>query len=201
MLPVKIVTICISLFAFAPSAGATHILVYGDSLSAAYNMPIEAGWVALLARDLKGEHRVSNASITNEGSGGGLARLPQTLAALEPDVVLLELGAVDGLRGQSLAMIRGNLDKMITLIEDSGARVLIGGIRIPANYGPRYTDSFRSMYEDIAEERGLPFIQLYIESIGYNPDLMQRDGVHPREEAQPMVKDHVKKFLLSEGII
>ncbi len=120
---------------------------------------------------------------------------------VEPDVVLLELGAVDGLRGQSLAMIRGNLDKMITLIENSGARVLIGGIRIPANYGPRYTDSFRSMYEDIAEERGLPFIQLYIESIGYNPDLMQRDGVHPREEAQPMVKDHVKKFLLSEGII
>jgi acyl-CoA thioesterase-1 len=127
--------------------------------------------------------------------------LPQTLEALNPDVVLLELGAVDGLRGQSLAMIRKNLEQMITLIEASGARVLIGGIRIPANYGPRYTDSFRNMYKDIAAEHGLPFVQLYIESIGYNPDLMQRDGVHPREEAQPMVKDHIKEFLLGEGII
>ncbi len=197
----KIVTICISLLAFVPAAHATHLLVYGDSLSAAYNMPIDAGWVALLASDLEGEHQVSNASITNESSGRGLARLPQTLEALNPDVVLLELGAVDGLRGQSLAMIRKNLEQMITLIEASGARVLIGGIRIPANYGPRYTDSFRNLYEDIAAERGLPFVQLYIESIGYNPELMQRDGVHPREEAQPMVKEHVKEFLVSEGII
>ena len=197
----KIVTFCICLFAAPPSAHAIHLLVYGDSLSAAYNMPIEAGWVALLATDLDGEHQVSNASITNESSGRGLVRLPQTLEALNPDVVLLELGAVDGLRGQSLALIRKNLNNMIDLIEASGASVIVGGIRIPASYGPRYSQSFRSLYEDIAQERGLPFIQLYIESIGYNPDLMQRDGVHPREEAQPMVKDHVKEFLRSEGII
>ena len=191
----------ICLLLASPAVRATHLLVYGDSLSAAYNMPIEAGWVALLARDLDGKHRVSNASITNESSGRGLVRLPQTLEALNPDVVLLELGAVDGLRGQSLAMIRKNLEQMIALVEESGARVVVGGIRIPANYGPRYADSFRNMYRDIAEQHDLPFIQLYIESIGYNPDLMQRDGVHPREEAQTQVKDYVKEFLLSEGIL
>ena len=107
-------------------------------------------WAKMLfAKDLDGEHRVSNASITNESSGRGLVRLPQTLEALDPDVVLLELGAVDGLRGQSIALIKKNLNQMIDIIEESGARVIIGGIRIPASYGHRYTESFKKLYSEI----------------------------------------------------
>ncbi|MEM7358131.1 MAG: arylesterase [Pseudomonadota bacterium] len=191
--------------AWANDAKAKHLLVFGDSLSAAYGMDWELGWAQLLDQhwqNAEGEvvHRVSNASISGETSVGGLDRLPLTLEELNPDVVLLELGANDGLRGYPISRIRENLLKMVDLVEASGADVIIAGISLPPSYGPRYIDQFRAMFRDVAESRELPFIDFFREDFIGKPGYIQADGLHPTEITQPIIRDALLSFFAEEGL-
>ena len=175
------------------------IVVFGDSLSAAYRIPSEEGWVNLLAQRIaeKGFHyTVVNASVSGETTDGGLSRLPATLATHNPEIVILELGGNDGLRGLPVSNIKKNLEEMVAMSQEAGAVVLLAGIQIPPNYGPRYTDPFTSQFEEIASTMSLPFVPFLIDGIAQNPDLMQDDGIHPIAEAQPMVLDNVWPVLL-----
>jgi acyl-CoA thioesterase I len=170
------------------------LLVFGDSLSAGYRMNEEEGWVALLAVRLVEEganFRVVNASVSGETTDGGLARLPAALATHKPALVILELGGNDGLRGLPVASIKQNLLQMVTLSQAAGARVILAGIQIPPNYGPRYTGPFTSQYQEIAEDLALPLIPFLIDGIAQQPELMQDDGIHPTAEAQGKVLENV----------
>ncbi len=174
------------------------LLVFGDSLSAAYQMQESEGWVSLLATKVSEENhpwRVVNASVSGETTSGGLARLPAVLAAHNPDVVILELGGNDGLRGMPIDSIRGNLLQMIDMIEATGAQIVLAGIQIPPNYGPRYTEPFTRQFEEIAAERELVLIPFLIDGIPQKPELMQDDGIHPTAEAQPLVLQNVWPYL------
>jgi len=174
------------------------ILIFGDSLSAAYRMDENQGWVALLSNRIEHKqlpYEVINASVSGETTTGGLARLPAVLAANAPEIVLLELGGNDGLRGMPVSSIRDNLLQMIELIEASGATAVLAGIQIPPNYGPRYTEPFTRLFEEIAAERELVFIPFLIDGIPQDPELMQDDGIHPRAEAQTLVLNNVWPFL------
>jgi acyl-CoA thioesterase-1 len=168
------------------------ILVLGDSLSAAYGLRPEQGWVALLQKRLQEEgygYEIVNASISGETTSGGLQRLPRALALHQPAILILELGANDGLRGLPLATTRGNLEKMIALAKQSQARVLLVGMRIPPNYGPRYTSDFAQMYQEIASRDGLPLVPFLLQSVALDPDSMQTDGLHPNAHGEPAVLD------------
>ena len=179
---------------------AKHLVVFGDSLSAAYGMELDQGWVHLVAQKLGTEHTVTNASISGETTVGGLARLPQTLTELQPDVVVLELGANDGLRGYPIPGIKTNLGKMIKLIESSGAIPVLAGISVPPSYGFRYMDQFRNAYRQLAQEYTIPFIDLYNESFVTTPGFIQQDGLHPTAIGQPIISESVLLFLNQQGI-
>ncbi len=173
---------------------APVLLVFGDSLSAGYRMDEDEGWVALLATRLAGEGvnvRVVNASVSGETTDGGLARLPAALDTHKPAIVILELGGNDGLRGLPVANIKQNLMQMVALSQAAGARVILAGMQIPPNYGPRYTGPFTSQYQEIAEDMQLPLIPFLIDGIPQHPELMQDDGIHPRAEAQGLVLENV----------
>lgn len=170
------------------------VLVFGDSLSASYGIEEEQGWVNLLSEKLRqaqSPYSVINASVSGETSTGGLSRLPAALAEFQPSVVILELGGNDGLRGLPLATLQSNLEEMVSLSQRAGAKVLLAGIQIPPNYGPRYTEPFYALFGDIAESEQLPFVPFLIDGIPQQPELMQNDGVHPRAEAQHMILDNV----------
>ena len=174
------------------------LLVFGDSLSAGYRMNEEEGWVALLAARLAEDgtnFRVVNASVSGETTDGGLARLPAALDTHKPAIVILELGGNDGLRGLPVASIKQNLMQMVELSEAAGAKVILAGIQIPPNYGPRYTGPFMSQYQEIAEDMELPLIPFLIDGIPQQPELMQDDGIHPRAEAQGLVLENVLPVL------
>jgi acyl-CoA thioesterase-1 len=174
------------------------ILVLGDSLSAAYGIRPEQGWVALLTRRLQAQgygYDVVNASVSGETTSGGLQRLPRALHLHQPGLVILELGANDGLRGLPLATTRDNLTKMVQLAQGAGARVLLLGIRIPPNYGPRYTEEFARMFPDLARQYHLPLVPFLLEGVALDPALMQEDGLHPRAEGEPKVLDTVWRQL------
>ena len=174
------------------------LLVYGDSLSAAYGIEESEGWVALLENRLAEKqypYRVVNASVSGETSTGGLARLPAALENYQPDLVLLELGGNDRLRGLPLESLRQNLIAMIELSREAGAQVLLAGIQIPPNYGPRYTIPFFQLFGEIAQEKTLPLVPFLIDGIPQQPDLMQNDGIHPKAEAQWMIVENVWPFL------
>lgn len=185
-------------YALLTAAKADTVLVYGDSLSAAYGMPEDQGWVALLHKQVQPEHTILNASISGETTGGGLARLPGTLAALKPDVVFIALGGNDALQGQPLDRIKANLKSMISLVRDSGARPILGGIALPPSYGPRYIDQFRQQYVDLASEADVPFFDLYMPDIANDPALMQDDGIHPKPKAQTQIKERIQQFLQTQ---
>ena len=175
-----------------------NLLVWGDSLSAAYGIREEQGWVELLSGRMAREFpawRVINGSVSGETTTGGLERLPAMLAEYQPDLVILELGGNDGLRGLPVESIRDNLAAMIRLIEAGGGRVLLAGIQIPPNYGPRYTGPFQQNYFSLAEEFELTLLPFLIEGIPENPELMQNDGVHPVADAQPIILDNVWAML------
>ncbi|MCH1598858.1 MAG: arylesterase [Pseudomonadales bacterium] len=170
------------------------VLVFGDSLSASYGIEEEQGWVNLLSEKLRqaqSPYSVINASVSGETSTGGLSRLPAALAEFQPSVVILELGGNDGLRGLPLATLQSNLEEMVSLSQRAGAEVLLAGIQIPPNYGPRYTEPFYALFGDIAESEQLPFVPFLIDGIPQQPELMQNDGIHPRAEAQHMILDNV----------
>jgi len=174
------------------------LLVYGDSLSASYGIEEEQGWVNLLQLKLISEGlpvEVVNGSVSGETTTGGLARLPAMLASYQPKLVILELGGNDGLRGLPVNLMRENLVKMIDLAKSSGAEVVLTGIQIPPNYGPRYTAPFFATYAELAEQKSLPLVPFLIEGIPQQPELMQDDGIHPKAEAQMMILDNVWPIL------
>jgi acyl-CoA thioesterase I len=180
---------------FAGQASSPTILIFGDSLSAAYGIPREQGWVALLQKQLGPTHHIINASISGETTSGGITRLSKLLAQHQPNLVIIQLGANDGLRGLPVADMRQNLAKMIKLSLQSGAKVALIGIMLPPNYGPRYTQEFRESYHLLASEYKLPLVPFLLEGVAGNTDLMQEDGLHPKAEAQPAVLDNVWKVL------
>ena len=182
-------------------ASAKHILVYGDSLSAAYGMDEEKGWVNLLATTADRDLKVTNASISGETSSGGLARLKITLEEIAPDLVILELGANDGLRGYSTELLKKNLEKMIVATKTSGAELVLAAISLPPTHGPRYIDSFREVYFELAEEHTIPLLDLYQPSFVETPGFIQEDGLHPTEITQPIIKDLVINFLLDNNFL
>nr|PZN79633.1 MAG: arylesterase [Pseudomonadota bacterium] len=188
-------------FVAGPVAAATServILVLGDSLSAAYGIRPEQGWVALLEKRLQSEgygYRVVNASVSGETSTGGVQRLPRALELHKPEIVILELGANDGLRGLPLATTRANLEKSVELARAAGAKVLLVGLEMPPNYGPKYTAQFREMFRELAKSHSLPLVPFLLENVALDPELMQSDGLHPNAKAQPILLDNVWPLL------
>ena len=186
----------ILLFAgFSANADTPAILVFGDSISAGYGLArVEQGWVGMLRAKLKDEgygYQVVNASVTGETTAGGLARLPRALALHHPGVVILELGGNDGLRALPIDQMRSNLGKMVDLSVDSGAQVLVLGMRIPPNYGPEFTEKFFAVFADVARDKKAPLVPFLLNDIALSPNLMQADGVHPNELGQPKLLDNV----------
>ncbi len=170
------------------AAPAPTILVLGDSLSAAYGIRLEQGWVSLLQDRLKAKgygHRVVNASSSGETTGGALARLPRALEKHRPAIVIVELGGNDGLRGLPITEIRANFESLIRLSRGSGAHVLLIGMRIPPNYGPTYTSAFHALFGELAKRHQLPLVPFFLDGIALDDALMQEDGLHPSAAAQP----------------
>jgi len=169
------------------------VLVFGDSLSAGYGIDVDNSWTALLQdrlEELGYEHRVVNASISGETTEGGAARIETALKNFTPDLVILELGGNDGLRGFPPERMRGNLEKIIKRSKASGASVVLLGIRIPANYGPRYTDAFEAVFRQVADDLGVEWIEFFMEGVAMNDDLLQADRIHPNTEAQPILLEN-----------
>jgi len=174
-----------------PSAAyADTLLIMGDSLSAAYGIDPKAGWVNLLKQRLDDEHDVVNASISGETTSGGSARLPNLLGQYHPDIVLLELGGNDGLRGLSPQQMQVNLAKMIERSQKQGAEVLLLGIEVPPNYGPTYTDAFRDVFTQLAREYEVQLLPFLLEDVDLST-MLQSDGIHPTAEAQSIILDNV----------
>ncbi len=181
-------------FSSLGAAETPRILVLGDSLSAGYGIDEEEGWVSLLGERLASEgyaHTVVNASVSGETTEGGLKRLPRLLSEHNPDWVILELGGNDGLRGYPVSDLSDNLLSIVQLSREQGADVLLLGMQIPPNYGPRYTQQFTSLYPLLAEEHNLPLVEFMLEGIATDDELMQRDGIHPNAEAQPKILENV----------
>lgn len=165
----------------------------GDSLSTAYGLRVEEGWVALLKERLKAQgygYRVVNASVSGETTGGGLARLPRALELHEPEIVVIELGGNDGLRGLPITATRSNLEQMVRLAQRTGAKVALLGIRLPPNYGPRYNQQFESMFAELARRYRLSWTPFLLEGVALRDRLMQPDGLHPGAEAQPLLLEN-----------
>jgi acyl-CoA thioesterase I len=174
------------------------ILVFGDSLSAAHGLRPEQGWVALLIERLRAqgyEYQVINASVSGETTTGGLARLPRELRLTHPGILILELGANDALRGLPLDLARQRLAHMIRLAETAGARVLLAGLLIPPNYGPRYTRQFADMYPSLARQLHAALVPFLLKGVALDPQLMQQDGLHPNARGEPLVLDNVWRYL------
>jgi acyl-CoA thioesterase I len=177
---------------------ARTVLVYGDSLSAAYGIAKDAGWVNLLGERLKQMHpdyTVVNASISGETSEGGAARIAGVLKQIRPAIVVLELGANDGLRGWPVQRTKANLAAIIRAAKREKARVLLVGMQMPPNYGPDYTEGFRRTYEALAREERVPLVPFLFEGIALNRDMFQDDNLHPNERAQPALLDNVWRGL------
>lgn len=175
-------------------AGQPTILLMGDSISAAYGMSLEQGWVALLEEQLADSHpeySVVNASISGETTAGALRRLPALLATHKPSVVVIELGGNDGLRGFPIRNFRANLQAMAEMSRAADAEVLLLPMEIPPNYGSRYTASFRESYPLVAEATGSVLGPFMLEGVATDPALMQADGIHPTVEAQPIMLDTI----------
>ena len=175
------------------------LLILGDSISAAYGMSLEQGWVSLLEQQLNTSHpeyRVINASISGETTGGGLRRLPGLLSQYAPNVLLIELGGNDGLRGLPPAKIRDNLLRMAQLAQASGASVLLLPMEIPPNYGERYTAAFRESFNAVADKTGASLAPFILDGVATQTGLMQDDGIHPTASAQPLLLQNIIDSLL-----
>jgi acyl-CoA thioesterase-1 len=198
-----IVLLALIVFGSVPSYASTpSIMILGDSISAAYGIPTDKGWVKLLQDQLSHQHstldyQVINASISGETTGGALTRLPKLLKMHQPNIVIIELGGNDGLRGFPIMTLRNNLDQLISLSQTAGAKVLIAGMRIPPNYGPRYTSQFYDSYRLAAQKFQVALVPFLLDEIAQHPELMQRDGIHPTEEAQPKILQNVLPVLQS----
>jgi len=175
------------------------ILVFGDSLSAAYNINPETSWVSLLQKQLNNQKwkiQFINASISGETTSGGLIRFSPQIAKTKPGIVILELGANDGLRGSSLETMRNNLKSMIAFSQQQGALVLLAGMHIPPNYGRTYTQKFDQIYQDLSSMEGVTLIPFLLEGVATKSQLIQSDGLHPNEKGQPIIAATVEKYLV-----
>ncbi len=191
MARVLIFLLCVVPFA---AQAAPSILVLGDSLSAAYGIPKQQGWVNLLQQRLTAQafpHQVVNASISGETTDGGLRRLPEALDRSKPQLVLIELGANDGLRVQSLDSMRENLHQMIQLSHQAGAQAVLFEMRIPPNYGARYSKAFRASFQQVAQQAEVPLVPFFLTPIAMDAAMFQDDGIHPTAEAQPLMLEVV----------
>ena len=198
-------------FALASTASVAapaprNIVVLGDSLSAGYGIQVQQGWVNLLSQRLATEgygYRVVNASVSGETTQGGLARLPRALELHQPAIVIVELGGNDGLRGLPLAASRANLEQIIEKARAAKARVLLLGMVIPPNYGPRYGQEFRDMFATLAAKYPVAFVPFLLDQVALNPELMQADGIHANARGQPLLLNNVwpklKPLLLAPG--
>lgn len=176
------------------ASSAQTILILGDSISTAYGMDPEEGWVSLLEQRLEerdASYRVVNVSLSGETTGGGLARLPDALSRHQPDIVVLELGGNDGLRGYPITRIRANLETMIEKSLAAGAQVVLAGMHIPPNYGPRYVNAFHGMYEQLAGTYNIELVPFLLEGVAAVDEWMQADGIHPTASAQPLILDNL----------
>lgn len=188
------VILIIASAAFSSQVFAQKVLVVGDSLSAAYGLASEDGWVALAEDRLRPDHpdlEMINASISGDTTGGGVRRLPDALERFQPDVVIIELGGNDGLRGYPPASMEKNLIGMAAMSRDAGAEVLILGMMIPSNYGKAFTDRFFAAFGSAAEATDSALVPFFLEPIAEDRTLFQRDGIHPTAEAQSLLVDHV----------
>ena len=179
-------------------AGKRVVMVFGDSLSAGYGVPLERAWVRLLENKLQRQGRryqVVNASISGDTTQSGLARLPAALAMHRPEIVVLALGGNDGLRGLSVAQIRQNLHAMLVLLEQKKIKVLLVGVRLPPNYGPVYTKQFHQVYSQLGRRHGVRLLEFMLEGVAGYKQYMQPDGVHPNVSAQPLVMENIYKHL------
>ncbi len=182
------------LIAAAPlRAEVPVVLVLGDSLSAAHAIPVESGWVSLLQQRVSanGRARIVNASISGETTAGGQSRLPALLAEHHPAIVAIQLGANDGLRGLPMAQIKDNLAALITTTQAAGSRVLLIGIELPVNYGPRYRDALRAIYAELATQYDTALVPFLLDGVALEPGLILDDGLHPNAEAQPRILENV----------
>lgn len=175
-------------------AAAATVLIVGDSISAGFGLDTSKGWVALLRQRLEQEgssDKLVNASISGDTSANGAARLPALLAEHKPGLVILELGGNDGLRGMLPTQLQQNLAAMIDRSRESGAKVLLLGMKLPPNYGARYTEAFAKVYSDLAEQKKVALVPFFLEGVGGVPALMQADSIHPAVGAQGMLLDNV----------
>jgi acyl-CoA thioesterase I len=171
------------------------ILVFGDSISAGYGLEhVEQGWVELLRTRLKTQgyvYQLVNASVSGETTAGGLARLPRALDLHHPKIVIVELGANDGLRGLPIAQMRANMARMIDLSAAAGAKALLLGMRMPPNYGPEFTEQFHNVFTDLAKEKKTALVGFLLDGVALDPKLVQADDIHPNAAAQPMLLNNV----------
>ena len=177
---------------------APNILVFGDSLSASYGIAEKRGWVSLLGERLKRErfdYSVVNASISGETTAGGLGRLPRMLEMHRPAVVVLELGANDGLRGLSVAAMKKNLAAMIGMAQKAGAKVLLVGVRMPPNYGPEYTNAFDASFAELAKAHRTAVLPFLFDGFGEKREMFLPDRIHPNEQAQALLLENIWKAL------
>jgi acyl-CoA thioesterase-1 len=189
-----LISAAFGLMVWGQAALADTVLVVGDSISAAFGLDTRQGWVSLLEKRLAEqgfEHRVVNASISGDTSAGGAARLPRLLAEHQPDLVIIELGGNDGLRGLPPAQLQQNLAAMVDASRDSGAQVLLLGMLLPPNYGVRYTTAFAEVFSRLAEEQQIPLVPFFLEGVGGVPGMMQADGLHPTAQAQPVLLENL----------
>lgn len=173
-------------------------MVLGDSISAGYGIEVDQGWVALLQQkliDANKHYSISNESISGDTSAGGLARIDRILSRQKPAMVLIELGANDGLRGLSPALMKTNLSEIIRRARQAGAKVMLLGMKIPPSYGKRYIELFYNIYPQLAKELAIPFVPSIIEEVALVNDLMQPDGLHPNARAQPIIADKIASYL------
>ncbi len=188
--------------AAAPLAAQDRlILAFGDSLTAGAGVSADQSYPALLAQRLKAEgyaYRVVNAGVSGDTTAGGLRRVDWALR-LRPDVVILELGANDALRGQDLGGVRANVEQLVARFQEGGARVLVAGMQLPPNYGPRYGGEFQRLFEEVARRRGAALMPFFLEGVGGDPRLNQFDGLHPTAEGYRVIVDrlwpHLKPLL------
>ncbi len=190
----KVFLIVLALLGCGPARAGATLLVFGDSLSAAYGIPRENGWVPLLQQRLRQkrmDYTVINASVSGETSSGGVTRIAAALAAHKPSIVIVALGANDGLRGLPLPQMRDNLTAIVRSAQQFGSRVLLVGMRMPPNYGPQYTREFEQVYAAVARARKCPLVPFLLEGVAVRRELMLDDNVHPAARAQPAILETV----------
>ncbi|UCZ57791.1 arylesterase [Desulfurispirillum indicum] len=189
------------LFAVASAQPTPKILIVGDSIAAGYGVAESEAWVNLLQERLRKQgfpHQIINAAISGDTSASGASRIDDLLQRHQPQLVVIELGGNDGLRGLPLDHIRQNLVTMIERSRNAGARVVLVGMQIPPNYGPRYADAFARLFPDLAAEYDTALVERFLEEVGQNPTLMQSDGIHPATAAQPLLMERIWPVLRSQ---